>query len=714
MPIASFLSVVPQRLLATLLLSLASLQSQAFTLGAIQGAVLMGRPLDVAVQVQLDPNESVTSACFEADVFHGDVRQNPSGVTVRLETASLPSTALVHISSRSRVDEPIVTVYLRAGCAQMSSRRYSLLVDLVSEPATTPMPRVAALPLVNPSTTASSEPAVGEGSRSTAQQRVATTPRPATNAAPRQQSRARSQGSRVAKAAPSRRVAPARPTAAAAPATAPSRAAPGVVPKVPAAARGEGQSRLTLDPLEMLSERVATLESNATAAPPAMDARAARESERLDRLEVSLNALLALAHKNEANLQDVRSRMDKAQADRWDNPLIYLLLGLLLLSLIAIAYLVSRMNRRQEHDGTRWFDARANADADSVPPQPLARSAPSPLSQAAAVPDAAAPAGSGPVPLPERDRLPIEPTKPMPQPGGVRAADGGNGQVDVSLVEMSESTFDRLMQSGAAQGALRNPRDTVPMAQAHAVPPVVAGSTMPAVPRIDVDRLIDIRQRAEFFVTLGQTDQAVQVLEARISQDAASCPQVHLDLLKLFHSLGLKADFNQVRGDFTRLFNASLPEFSDFDLEGRSLEEYPGVIDRLIAAWRRPTVVATLEQMVCRDPVSEAARDTFDLAAFRDLLLLHAVAQSVVGTAGGPSRVAPAAAVAAGTSAQIDIDLSELLMTEAVPTLAMPRDDAPAAASPRAATPTSPVPPGNLIDFDLSDVGLAGQPGKDA
>ncbi len=703
MPIASFLSVLPQRLLVSLVL-LASLQVQAFTLGPVQGAVLIGRPLDVAVPVQLDPNETVTSDCFEADVFHGDTRQDPSGVSVRLEPTSLPMTALVRVTSRSRVDEPIVTVYLRAGCAQMVSRRYSLLADISSEPAAPLVPRVAAVPLVEPSTASTARVATaGAGSAAPV---LATKPRAEINPQPSARSRGRSEKTRRTKPALSKRQAPVRPGPEVVAPRAPAPAGESVrAPTVLPATRGAGQSRLTLDPLEMLSERVATLESNAAAAPAQVSERDAREAERLDRLEASVKSLLALAEKNEASVRDVRSRIEQAQADRWGNTVTTLLFGLLLLSLLAIVYLLFRMRRPQEPDGGRWFDARQA-------PDPVARPAQSSLSEAAMAPV------SSPAPLPTptslqpADRLPIEPTEPAVQRSGVRNDRAGNAQVDVSLVEMSESTFDRLMQSGAAHDAVRQTRETVPLMPAETVPLVASA---PAVPRarIDANALIDIRQRAEFFVTLGQTDQAVQVLEAQIAQDAASCPQIYLDLLQLFHALGLKADFNQLSEDFTQLFNTHVPDFAHFDQEGRSLEEYPGAVDRLIAAWPRPTVLDTLEQLIYRSQVGVAADAPFDLAALRDLLLLHAVAQLVLGAAdeGASSADASAPHGAAEMVGRVDIDLSEPLTSRDASTPVRPQDGATSSLSDNVIV-TDATPSGNLIDFDLGEFDVTGKSGS--
>lgn len=132
------------KLVGIALLCLA-LGSQALTLGRIRGAVLVGRPLDVAVQVQLDASESAASLCFEADVFHADTRQEASRVRVRVEPTAQTQSVQVRVLSSAIIDEPVVTVYLRSGCQQKITRTYVLLAELTSELAP-PLPALLGAP----------------------------------------------------------------------------------------------------------------------------------------------------------------------------------------------------------------------------------------------------------------------------------------------------------------------------------------------------------------------------------------------------------------------------------------------------------------------------------------------------------------------------------------------------------------------------------------
>ena len=691
---ANLMPATKLKLIGVVLL-FAVFDSHAMTLGRMRGAALVGQGLDVAIQVQADPDETLSSQCFEADVFHGDTRQEASRVQLVVEPAQSAQTFNVRIASSALVDEPVVTVYLRSLCSQKTSRRYVLLAEVASDQLAPVASRVVQLPGVTPATASP-----------TASSDVATTT-PLTSNVASAQGGNRLAGSARARARP---VAAARSDTAAAPVrkAARPRAVASVTPAPAAseklqASRSGGQSRLKLDPLELLSGRVTTLESTPVVAPAELAAREVRETQRLQALEASVKSLLTVATRNEASLADMKVRLEQARSERYQNPLVYGLIVFLLICLAALVFLLSR-SRRLGRGNPNWW----NGVPSRLPTESGRETAPL-AEQTSGFSPMSAPVASLPseVPLavPEQAQRPVQQVSP-------RSVLAPITQVDVSLVEMSESTFDQLMQSGTTHSAVRKPRLTE------------SGALVSAATRksINSEELFDIRQQAEFFVSLGQTDQAVRILENRISERGEASPLAYLDLLKIFHSLGLRADFRQVRENFNLLFNARVPEFSNFNDEGKDLEDYPDMVAEITASWGTPTVFAAIEVGVFRDQW-KSQNEFFDLAAFRDLLLLHAVAQgaataqdsSFETAAPGASypampglagyRQAPPTPAPAGISAnvplpviddmpELDIDLTDR-RAQSTGAMANPPPGKPATPAPSVA--------GNLIDFDLTE-----------
>jgi hypothetical protein len=211
-------------------------------------------------------------------------------------------------------------------------------------------------------------------------------------------------------------------------------------------------------------------------------------------------------------------------------------------------------------------------------------------------------------------------------------------QMDVSLVEMSESNFDNLMQSGQAHSGIRKG----PLPRQADAPPT-RSQPMEMARSINSDKVFDVRQKADFFVSLGQTDQAVRVLEDQINESGETSPLLYLALLDILHSLGLRQDYHQFKEDFNLLFNSRVPEFTAYGQEGRSLEEYPQVLAHITALWPTRKAQMVIEASIFRDTLDESSKP-FDLAAFRDLLLLHAIAQTNARGGVGSSDLAPLAA----------------------------------------------------------------------
>lgn len=564
------------KIVAVALLSLGVVVgSEALTLGVSRGAVLIGRSLNIVVPVQMEAGDAAASLCLEADVFHGDNRQDSSRVRVLVEAAAQPQTAAVRILSSAIVDEPIVTVVLRTGCGQKTSRRYVLLADPPSEVAAPTVPQIVA----------AREPAPAKVKESS----IAAVP-------------ASSAGALVSGASTKAVRAPR------------STARPGLDRKRPdvtalvaspqaakpdekgAIARPAAQSRLTLDPLEFLSDRVANLDTPMTFEPTE---DALRNIQKVQTLEGDVKALLALTAKNEASLMDLRARLQKAEAERFSGGMLYGLIALVLACLAALALLWSRQRRVQAISDDWWSGSIATPAPGTIgtPPEPPPESL------------AASQHASKVQPFEKRA---VHLSKPFNEAGA-------STDVDVNLTEMSDSSFEQFMPPGAIHPVER--KQSSPHLPATTLPPTLARN-------LNSEAVLDLRQQADFFLSLGQTEQAVQILKRQISESDAPSPFVYLDLLSIFHALGLKNDFEQVREHFNHVFNGSVLEFSRFRDEGRDLEDYPDILSTITALWPSPQVVAFIESWIFRSSLDSAAQ-ALDLAAFRDLLLLHAVAQNI-------------------------------------------------------------------------------------
>ncbi|WP_158307833.1 hypothetical protein [Ramlibacter tataouinensis] len=162
---------------------------------------------------------------------------------------------------------------------------------------------------------------------------------------------------------------------------------------------------------------------------------------------------------------------------------------------------------------------------------------------------------------------------------------------------------------------------------------------------IDAEGLSDIQQQADFFVSLGEYEQAVEVLRRHIVACPTASPMAWLDLLDIFHKLQRRGDYEEVRGEFQRAFNAQVPSFDAYRDEAHGLEAYPQALSRIQALWPSRRVLDVIEDSVFRQPGEGA--EAFGLQAYRELLLLHGIASELVepqadadaGDAAGPLSV---------------------------------------------------------------------------
>src|SRR5215207_3596376 len=100
----------PPRLAAALFLLGFVLESSALTIGRPQGAVWIGKPLDLVVPLSLDEAESSGALCLEAEVVQGDLRIPDRSLSISLEPGPNPASSRMRIRSSTTVDEPVLNV----------------------------------------------------------------------------------------------------------------------------------------------------------------------------------------------------------------------------------------------------------------------------------------------------------------------------------------------------------------------------------------------------------------------------------------------------------------------------------------------------------------------------------------------------------------------------------------------------------------------------
>ena len=590
-----------RRIAATLVLLGFALPSLALTIGRPQGATWIGKPLDLVIPLSLEDTEKGDSLCLEAEVVQGDARLDDRRVTVSLEPGSSAGGARLRVRSTVAIEEPVVNVTVRAGCEARSIRTYVMLADVPAEAVTLARAAPAAsrpegsAPAFSPQErgTRSTRGNAGAGSAALAASGAARR----NNAPPRPRSAESGERAAGTPAPAPRRAAVAQAPARAAPAVrVPTPAAPVVraaAPEPPREAVATGP-RLQVDALEPLSLREVGLQTSSSLAFPGSEdlakrAQAAaqwralsappedaqREAQRIQSLEATLAALREQTAQNQRTLLEMRSELAQARDGRYNNPLVYALGLLLLLALVAIV-LLWRLSRRAAAPAW-WGDG---PDARDGGPRP------------------------GRTPDSQFDDL-VE--HPATQPDALPP-----GELDPRHAALLAST----------NADTRYDQDEPEPASARTPEPA-------AVRPVNTEELFDVQQQSDFFLSLGQHDQAIAVLVEHIAANPDTSALAYLDLFKIYHSLGRRDEYARLSAGFERAFNAEVPAFDDFSLGGRGLEHYRGALARIESQWPAAGTLALIEELVFRKPgVHED--EAFDLAAYQELLLLYAVAKEVI------------------------------------------------------------------------------------
>jgi hypothetical protein len=641
---------------------------EAMSLGRSRGAAIVGRPLDMSVLVSVDPQDATAEAnCFSAEVFYGDTRVNGQNVSITPLRTS-PTELTVRVRANTPVDEPFVTLYMRATCGQNLSRKYVLLSDYPSEPAAAVqavVPQVLALQeprLPRVSTLPSSSSSNAEASGALARGGVSDAASRALDRAARREAQklerdlqrqdragSRLQGTpgvgteSIANADGSFSPLPSR-----AQARRKARLQASVEKKIPTTTATEpqqsrsGRDRLAISPSLGSSGKAAKgqlkldlLDGNAGHSPnlrssaelltqPTTDEKARtqaatlwrvinsspqdflRDADRLRALEVEVGKMSELTKRQTQELGVVKADLVKAKGERFANPLVY---GLGALTLASLGFGLWAWRRRQSGtvavNAPWWGGVEKTEESVTKGPRSIVL-----------------PTGST-----------IKGKKPAsfatdPIAASLAPAPGLTSYAPMSNDVVVESGFDSFVDAGAENdtpsinkpGLIRTRAET---ADSGFGAGVGGGSST----RVNAEELFDIQQQADFFLSLGQHEQAIDVLQNHISDNLETSAVAYLDLFDIYHKVNKREDFDALRDEFNRVFNAQVPEFEHYGLSSRGLEDYAPAMQRIQALWPSAKVLDVIEESIFRKPDHET--QPFDLAAYRELMLLYGVAKEI-------------------------------------------------------------------------------------
>lgn len=567
--------------------------SSALSLGRARGNVVLGQPLSLAVEVRVDQPEDATAQCFRIEVFHGDTLVESSRVRLVVQAPAAGSQeAVLRIRSNAVIDEPVVGLVLHALCGQGGVRRYDFLPEFPAELKTAAGPVDLASPV--PAVAPAPPPVAATPLPPAESVRPAPAPAPRTAAAPAPRPAQR----------PARPPAPARaPAQASAPKSTPAPRPGPTKAQTVASAPATGVPRLTLD---APATPVAGMQPSPALSSQLIDDAAQREAvaaiwralrttpeeivrdkQRLEALEAQQAVQRKQAAEPSAAERELRARLeraerrlDEAESGRIDILFVYGLLALLAFMVGLAAYFWQRA-RQAALAAAHWSGEAAPRATAGVP-----------------VPAAVPPPVTRP-PVVSRPSLADEFLDSEPASAlGV----GRPSTVDTGAVAAAVFAHDRVQPVDASR---------------------------PVRP----DEFVDVQQHADFFVSLGQYEQAIEVLQQHLEEHQDMSPLAFLELFGIYHQQGRKDDFNALRARFERRFNAHVPNFAAFADEGLGLEDYPATLLSIETAWGHVRVLDTIEANLLRHP-DDTGRP-LDLAAYRDLLMLYGVAQDVFVPAGG-------------------------------------------------------------------------------
>ncbi len=593
--------------------SFATVPARALTVGPPQTHSALFQPLRLVFPLQLQPGESFSPDCVKVVVVAGENRLPADQVQVHLQGRTEGEVSAVRVHSLSPIDEPLVTVNLSLGCPTRFTRQFTALIDPPASPG-----RPDTLPAVpegeqlySPALRAALATPGSRPGELLAAGRAAPASTPS-NAAPDlpvalpslPASGAAAPAIRTGKAVRPPRVNKPQGTTGADTAPLAKADRQGAAAPLPAQ---RPAARLQLEAPEVLSALPAAASEPASSPTPVASPAA---QERVTQLEAELARVRAESREVKEALRQLSSQLRQPQAA--DRNWLLMLAGISLLLAVACGWLFLQLQRLRRASHEAWWAELS--DTDDRRSGRRTPSTPAPL----VVPPETWPSPDEPD---ARQTAAAPPATQVDIPTDVEA-DAGHDFLNSTLPPADDAPDTVPVSDDAVSLQLLDmPQSDTGLQPLQALPERATAAG------VSVEELIDLEQQVDFFMVLGQHEAAVDLLSQRLHETGRQTALPHLKLLEILQRHGDQAGFERVAREFGERFHAQAPVWSDDIAAGEGLLAYAQASELIIQSWRDAAMTMQLIQTLLAhgDPDGRA----FDLAAYRDILMLYAVARDI-------------------------------------------------------------------------------------
>jgi hypothetical protein len=638
------------QLIAGIVCLVGATAASALSLGRVRGAPLIGRSLDLTVLATLEAQEATPEPnCFVVEVFYGDSRVSPNSISVSPERVAGGELRL-RVRSSVVVDEPVVTLYVRTSCGMSLSRRFVLLADAANDteqsstaPTLVLPPFASARISPSPSGPSASVSSSAVGNSSAAEQRAASR-----QAARLERQRARQERADLPPAAPAQR--------------------PSIVRK--AEKVKENASRLQVDLLDLTSANLNLRGSLEMGSVPATDENVRRQAQalwrtlnaspeetmrdaqRLQEIDAQLRTTVGKSQQQVKDIASLTSELEKAKSERYVNPLT-IFLGLLSLTALGLCLWLWRRNAGSSQP---WWGSKLGKAAPKDEEHLWGHLVDSEMAGLKAdqsrAPSASASGLSTPMPLNDMKRPGFQLSKPPQE--NLRFSDKPGSLPGVKSVAYPSSAsvktqgFDSLASSSRSSNTGKVGSAPLYSAPGQEVakqtefkksfPPSDFAGSVYSGRVVAAEELFDIQEQADFFMSLDQPDQAIEVLKNHITDNVETSALAYMDLFDIYHRTGREADYSELREEFNRVFNAQVPVFAQYGGLSAGLEGFPQVLGGIQDVWSRPfDALSLIEDSIFRKPDED--QPPLDMYAYRELMLLYSLAKELAQSPSGMSML---------------------------------------------------------------------------